>query len=341
MDRLRAAVTIVTDALGDARLDRHGPLDLRRDRLPAAPRARPDRGRTARRGPPRVAGATPRLRPRRRRRPDAASTSPSTTSRVDAVIAPHVLGRVVAGTPPGRRLVRPAARRRPRRRRSQRIFTLVVEPLETKAVDELRHAAARHGGEQIAAAEGRTRWDAFKARKAAAVDDREHELADGHVPVAYAGLRDDHRRRPRHLATGVAGGAAALRTPPGVAARRCGAGWSSASPPPCRSGSACRGSRSDGRRRRRVRAARPAAGVGAVAAPAALPRHRSTTANVCAIYPAVVQAPLPQVGPLLGIDLTAGDGPLCWDPFEVYSAGLVDQPQRVRDGRARRSPSRA
>jgi hypothetical protein len=57
-----------------------------------------------------------------------------------------------------------------------------------------------------------------------------------------------------------------------------------------------------------------------------LPRHRSTTANVCALYPAAVQAPLPPVGPLLGTDLTAGDAALCWDPFEAYAEGLVENP---------------
>src|SRR5262245_17161639 len=57
-----------------------------------------------------------------------------------------------------------------------------------------------------------------------------------------------------------------------------------------------------------------------------LPRHRATTANVCSVYPATVQAPLPPLGPLLGVDLSAGHGPLCWDPFEVYNAGLVTNP---------------
>lgn len=57
-----------------------------------------------------------------------------------------------------------------------------------------------------------------------------------------------------------------------------------------------------------------------------VPRHRSTTANVCSLYPATVQAPLPQVGPLLGSDLSAGEGPLCWDPFEVYNEKLVTNP---------------
>ena len=57
-----------------------------------------------------------------------------------------------------------------------------------------------------------------------------------------------------------------------------------------------------------------------------LPRHRSTTANVCSIYPCVIQAPLPPVGPLLGEDLSAGEGPLHWDPFEIYDQGLVTNP---------------
>ena len=44
------------------------------------------------------------------------------------------------------------------------------------------------------------------------------------------------------------------------------------------------------------------------------------------MYPAVVQTPLPQFGPLLGHDLSAGWGPLCWDPFETYEHGLVTNP---------------
>ena len=57
-----------------------------------------------------------------------------------------------------------------------------------------------------------------------------------------------------------------------------------------------------------------------------LARHRGTTTNVCSLYPAVVQAPLPAVGPMLGVDHTAGGAPLCWDPFEAYAAKLVNNP---------------
>ena len=71
----------------------------------------------------------------------------------------------------------------------QRVFTLIVEPLDdAKALNEIRMASSRHGGEQVAAAEGRTRWDSFKAAKASAVNEREREMASGHAPVAYTAL---------------------------------------------------------------------------------------------------------------------------------------------------------
>lgn len=57
-----------------------------------------------------------------------------------------------------------------------------------------------------------------------------------------------------------------------------------------------------------------------------VPRHRSTTNNVCCLYPATVQASLPPIAPILGIDRSAGEAPLYWDPFAVYDAGLVTNP---------------
>ena len=72
---------------------------------------------------------------------------------------------------------------------TQRIFTLVVEPIDDdKALSELRHAASRHGGEQVAARQGRTRWDPFKARKADAASAREIEVAHGAGAVGYAAV---------------------------------------------------------------------------------------------------------------------------------------------------------
>lgn len=188
MERLRAAVTIVADALTDARLAVHGPLSSGE------------------------VGYLMRLGL------DPSGVEPAGGMRPGSLV--HTLGYVPVGTAgpmlaeisPSQIRVDGVTHRTfwveswPERRQAadwfdpvlaadldesitQRTFTLVIEPVaETKAVAELRLAAARHGGEEQAALEGRTRFDAFKRRKAAAVDEREHELADGHVPVAYAGF---------------------------------------------------------------------------------------------------------------------------------------------------------
>ena len=58
----------------------------------------------------------------------------------------------------------------------------------------------------------------------------------------------------------------------------------------------------------------------------ALPRHRGTSRQVACLYPATVQAALPPVGPLLGVDHTAGGAGLWWDPFETSAHGLVTNP---------------
>ena len=207
---------------------------------------------------------------------------------------------------------------------TQRIFTLIVEPVDDdKALAELRSAAARHGGEQEAAREGRTRWDPFKARKAGAVTAREQEVAAGAAAVGYTGLVVVTVADGDSLGAGRQGGAAPLPPQPGAAAPAVGPHGARRGRRPCRSVSACRGSRSDGPAAvTRVPPPPPASSRRRLA----LPRHRSTTAQVCAIYPAVVQAPLPQFGPLLGDDLSAGYGPLCWDPFEGYEHGLVTNP---------------
>ena len=188
MERLRAAVTIVTDALSDAKLAVHGPL---------------------------TSGEVAYLM---RLGLDPTGVEPPGGMRPGSLV--HTLGHVPVGAA-GPMYVNcslndvriDASTHRtlwveswPERRQAadwfdpilacdldetieQRVFTLVIEPIsEIKAVNELRHAAARHGGDHQAAAEGRSRFDAFKRRKADAVDEREHELADGHVPVAYVGL---------------------------------------------------------------------------------------------------------------------------------------------------------
>jgi type IV secretory pathway VirB4 component len=54
--------------------------------------------------------------------------------------------------------------------------------------------------------------------------------------------------------------------------------------------------------------------------------HRGTTAHVASIYPFSVQGSFGHRGTYVGLDLLAGGGEFCWDPFEAYAAGLVTNP---------------
>ena len=55
-----------------------------------------------------------------------------------------------------------------------------------------------------------------------------------------------------------------------------------------------------------------------------LPAHESTTAQLGAAYPFAASAPLPASRVLIGQDLTGG--PFAHDPFELYAAGAVTNP---------------
>lgn len=54
--------------------------------------------------------------------------------------------------------------------------------------------------------------------------------------------------------------------------------------------------------------------------------HTGTTAHVSSIYPFSVQGSFGHRGTYVGLDLLAGGGEFCWDPFEAYSSGLVTNP---------------
>jgi type IV secretory pathway VirB4 component len=56
-----------------------------------------------------------------------------------------------------------------------------------------------------------------------------------------------------------------------------------------------------------------------------LPRHEATTANLAAVYPFHADAGLGPRGLYLGTDLLSG-GAFCFDPFELYSAGVLTSP---------------
>ena len=54
--------------------------------------------------------------------------------------------------------------------------------------------------------------------------------------------------------------------------------------------------------------------------------HRGTTAHVASLYPFSVQASAGHQGAYVGLDLLAGGGEFCWDPFEAYATGAVTNP---------------
>jgi type IV secretory pathway VirB4 component len=54
--------------------------------------------------------------------------------------------------------------------------------------------------------------------------------------------------------------------------------------------------------------------------------HRGTTAHTSSIYPFSVQGSFGHRGTYIGLDLLAGGGEFCWDPFEAYATGLVTNP---------------
>jgi hypothetical protein len=54
--------------------------------------------------------------------------------------------------------------------------------------------------------------------------------------------------------------------------------------------------------------------------------HRGTTAHVASLYPFSVRSAAGHAGAYVGLDLLAGGGEFCWDPFEAYAAGAVTNP---------------
>ena len=54
--------------------------------------------------------------------------------------------------------------------------------------------------------------------------------------------------------------------------------------------------------------------------------HQGTTAHTSSIYPFSVQRSFGHRGTYVGLDLLAGGGEFCWDPFDAYASGLVTNP---------------
>lgn len=60
-----------------------------------------------------------------------------------------------------------------------------------------------------------------------------------------------------------------------------------------------------------------------------VPRHRTTTAHLGALYPFQAEAGLGPRGILLGTDEVSGDAGFCFDPFELYTAKVLTNPNMV------------
>src|SRR5207244_10093534 len=73
----------------------------------------------------------------------------------------------------------------------------------------------------------------------------------------------------------------------------------------------------------------PAGPVNLLALGLRLPRHRATTAQVCAAYPFHAEAGLGPRGLYLGTNRLAGDAAFCFDPFELYTAEILTNPNMV------------
>lgn len=57
-----------------------------------------------------------------------------------------------------------------------------------------------------------------------------------------------------------------------------------------------------------------------------LPRHRATTANLSSIYPFQTEEGFGPRGVYLGVNVLAGGAPFMYDPFELYTQGVITSP---------------
>jgi DNA polymerase III delta prime subunit len=63
-----------------------------------------------------------------------------------------------------------------------------------------------------------------------------------------------------------------------------------------------------------------------------LPRHRATTANLCAAYPFMAEGGLGDNGVYMGTDLLTGGTGFAFDPFEAYRSGVLTNPNMLLAG---------
>jgi hypothetical protein len=60
-----------------------------------------------------------------------------------------------------------------------------------------------------------------------------------------------------------------------------------------------------------------------------VPRHRATTRHLASLYPAQTEPGLGPDGVFLGVDELAGGAAFCFDPFTMYTNGLLENPNML------------
>ena len=202
----------------------------------------------------------------------------------------------------------------------RRTLAVVMEPVDpTRAARQV--AQARTAG--LADGELRRRngflSSARHTRERQSVDDRDVELTDGHAQFRYSRLPGGDRRQRRGPRRGVRRPRAGRRAgPPRRAPPLRAAGRSAALPAAHRTGPVVSPVWS------------PRTGPG-------LPAHVATTRHLCAAYPLVAEAGLGHRGVLIGRDVLGGS--FVYDPFALYRAGVVTNPNMVVIGQIGRGKS--
>src|SRR5687768_669759 len=60
--------------------------------------------------------------------------------------------------------------------------------------------------------------------------------------------------------------------------------------------------------------------------------HRATMAHLASVYPFHVDDPVGEAGPYLGVNVTGGMSGFYFDPFELYTAGVLTNPNVIVTG---------
>ena len=214
---------------------------------------------------------------------------------------------------------------------ARRAFTLIAEPLSAAAaLREIRRAKVEHTADAAQRARIGRLEDASTRAEADDLLRREQDLVGGHGDLRFAGL-----------ITVSAESRAGARGRLSRHGSRCSASDVRAASPgrPARPGSCGRGPSAGKGSAVSARAPRGATGTSAFAtrsphwrtgSPMRVAAHRASSATLAGAYPFLAPAPA-DVGVYVGVDALTG-GPFCFDPWALYTAGVLTNPNVLLAG---------